>query len=130
MTDRPPSLAKAKHPPGAWSQNRKGQDRGPLRHLGSLRGAGTLIWSGGSAAVDYELDMFSRGANQSASGNLEGDLSVLLEQAPEDSPLPHEVYLRLDDGREGRIDLVALEAESAEFDGVGAAVSAWKIAGG
>lgn len=74
------------------------------------------------------MDLFSRGANHSASGNLEGDFSALMAQAPENGPLPEDVSLRLDDGREGRIDLVALDAFSAEFDGVAVAVSAWKVA--
>jgi hypothetical protein len=104
--------------PVSWSARGNMRGRARLKLLGSLRGAGALVWSGGVIPAAYELDVFAGGETRSASGNLEGDLSALPTQAPDapDATLLSGVRLRLADGRELAVDLVSLEADFAEFE--------------
>ena len=64
-----PSAPKAAAPaPVYWSARgaRRGQPR--LKLLGSLRGSGTLLWSGGTIPASYELDVFGSGEALLATG--------------------------------------------------------------
>ena len=96
------------------SRNHRGRWREPprLRLLRALRGEGALIWSGGAIPAAYELDIFGRGEDRQASGQLTGDFSAL----PDFSIRPGDRRLRLDDGREIAIDLVSQETATFGFD--------------
>jgi hypothetical protein len=101
-----------------WSARGSMRGRARLRLLGALRGGGVLVWSGGSLAVGYELDIFGAGEARSASGALEGDFSALPPPDPEapDAPPLTGARLRLEDGREIAIELTSLEPGLAEFE--------------
>ncbi len=86
--------------------------RAKLKLIGSLRGAGALVWSGGAVPAAYEIDLFANGEQRSASGNLEGDFASLAAIDPQ----PEGLSLRLQDGREVPIDIAELEPDFAEFD--------------
>ena len=102
-----------------WRSGRAAQ----LKLLTTLRGEGALVWSGGSIVATYELDVFARGPVRSASGQIEGDLSALVERPAADDGEPSAgCRLQLDDGREIAIDLVSLEAEGADFEAGDASV--------
>ncbi|HXQ11459.1 MAG TPA: hypothetical protein VN805_10740 [Caulobacteraceae bacterium] len=96
-----------------WRSGRAAQ----LKLLTALRGTGALLWSGGSISATYELDVFSRGAVQTVSGQLEGDFSALVQRPAANEGEPSDACrLRLDDGREIEIDLVSLEQATVAFD--------------
>lgn len=95
--------------------------------MGALRGDGALVWPDGSIAVTYELDLFGRGPVRLASGNLEGLFSKLAPADADPATLPEDLHLRLDDGAELEIELIALDAGTAEFDARGAAVGAYMV---
>ena len=118
------SNPKANAQAGAWGAHGKARGGQPLRLLGSLRGEGALVWSGGSILADYELDLFSRGPVIVASGNLEGDFSSLLPDDENPLVLTDGSRLRLMDGRVLKIGLVTLESGSADFDAYGASINA------
>ncbi len=122
-----PPARTASRPPMTWGSHGKSQDRARLRLLGALRGDGALVWPGGSIAVTYELDLFGRGPVRLASGNLEGAFSKLALADADPSIMPGGSRLRLDDGAELEIELIALDATTAEFDARGAAVSAYMV---
>jgi hypothetical protein len=86
--------------------------RAKLKLIGSLRGAGALVWSGGAIPAAYEIDLFANGDQRSASGNLEGDFAKLAVL----DPAPEGLLLRLQDGREVAIDIAEIEPDFAEFD--------------
>ena len=89
-----------------------------LKLLGALRGAGTLVWPGGSIEAAYELDIFGSGDARSASGNLEGDFSAVPAPDPDDpdtAPITG-ARLRLDGGHEIAIEITALEPDVVEFE--------------
>jgi hypothetical protein len=111
----------ALHSRRLWRSGRATQ----LKLLTALRGRGALVWSGGAISATYELDVFTRGTAQTASGHMEGDYSALVERSASnrDDPAPG-CRLRLDDGREIEIDLVSLDPAAATFDAGGAAASA------
>jgi hypothetical protein len=92
-----------------------------MKLLAALRGEGALVWSGGSIAATYELDLFASGPTKTASGQLEGDFSALVDGMPTavDEASALGASLRLDDGREIEIDLVSLEPSVAEFEARG-----------
>jgi hypothetical protein len=116
--DGPPKPpAKPGKAPRAFGGAGRGFSR--LKLLGSLRGEGRVIWKGGEAVAAYELDLYSRGADHTAGGHLEGDFAKL-EAASEaaDGSLAG-VKLRLSAGREIGIDLASLDAEAADFDAQG-----------
>ena len=121
--------APARAPPQSimtWRPRRGAKDQPPLRLVGATRGNGTLIRSGVAVAVNYELDLFARGAVRLASGSLEGDFSASGATDPDDIP-PERAQLRLAGGRELEIELIALGAVGAEFDASGAAVSRYML---
>lgn len=121
----PPAASQGR---GGWGARGKADERAPLRLLGALRGDGALVWSGGAIAVTYELDLFGRGPLRVANGNLEGDFSALIPADPDEPARPKGLRLRLDDGGELEIALVALDADGGEFDAQGAAVGAYMVA--
>lgn len=84
----------------------------PLKLLAATRGDGALVQSSGSARVAYELDIFSDGRKASASGSLCGDFDGLLSPDLE----RQSAWLRLQDGREIRIDMFDLEPGLAGFE--------------
>jgi hypothetical protein len=92
-----------------------------MKLLAALRGEGALVWSGGSIAASYELDLFASGPMKTGSGQLAGDFSALVDRTPSalDEPSAVAAHLRLDDGREIEIDLVSLEPSAAEFEARG-----------
>jgi len=86
---------------------------GPLRLLGTLRGEGKLLVAAAQIPVQYQVDLFTRGAILIATGEVEGRLSPLRGK-------PGAVRLRLEDGciieiklTEVNADLAAFEAEEA-----------------
>jgi hypothetical protein len=118
MAAKSDDTPKAAPAPVYWSARGSMRGRPKLKLLGSLRGAGAMLWSGGEIAVAYELDIFGSGEARSASGALEGDFSVLpppAEDAP-DAPPVTGARLRLDGGRELAIDLTSLEPDLAEVE--------------
>lgn len=86
--------------------------RAKLKLVGSLRGSGALVWSGGDVPAAYEIDLFANGDQRSASGNIEGDFARIAAIEPQ----PEGLRLRLQDGREVPIDVAELEPDFAEFD--------------
>jgi len=101
--------------------NWRGRDR--LKHLGSRRGDGVVVWEGLAVPAAYELDVFSLGATRTLQGNLEGDFRSFLP-AGEPPARMAGAQLRLEDGRQIAIDLIDLEPSFAAFDASGEAVSA------
>lgn len=112
--------------PVYWSARGSMRGRARLRLLGALRGEGALVWSGGTIAVAYELDIFGAGEARSASGNLEGDFTPLPppSEAEPDAPPITGARLRLSDGREIAIALTSLEPEGIEFEALLSAADA------
>lgn len=112
--DRPPADPHSLSPNPFASRNHRGRWREPprLRLLRALRGEGVLVWPGGAIPAAYELDIFGRGEDRQASGQLTGDFSAL----PDFSLRPGDRRLRLDDGREIAIDLVSQEPATFGFD--------------
>ncbi|HEX7761186.1 MAG TPA: hypothetical protein VF459_16890 [Caulobacteraceae bacterium] len=86
--------------------------RAKLKLIGSLRGAGSLIWSGGATPAAYEIDLFANGDQRSASGNLEGAFAVLAAG----DPASEDLLLKLQDGREVAIQVAEFEPDFAEFE--------------
>ncbi|MDR3507526.1 MAG: hypothetical protein P4L64_06470 [Caulobacteraceae bacterium] len=113
----------ASRAPSSWGLG-KGRDRSPLKHLGALRGAGMLTWSGGGAglAAEYELDVYERGAVRTVTGSLEGDFSTLLGEDGEALALTS-LRLRLEDGRQLTVELTDIDPSTAGFDAQGASVA-------
>jgi hypothetical protein len=109
--------------PNYWN-TRGGRGRPKLKLMGSLRGAGTLVWADGEAAATYELDVFGAGAALSVSGSLEGDFAALVPAPPPppeagEEPAeaaPPAARLRLDGGRELSVTLVSLDPGGAEIE--------------
>ena len=104
--------------PVYWSARGSMRGRARLRLLGALRGTGALVWSGGTIAVAYELDIFGAGDARSASGALEGDFSVLPapDKAEPDAPPITGARLRLEGGHEIAIELTSLEPGLVEIE--------------
>lgn len=116
MAAKSDDTPKAAPAPVYWSARGSMRGRPKLKLLGSLRGAGAMLWSGGEIPVAYELDIFGSGEARSASGALEGDFSVLPPPADDDAPPVTGARLRLDGGRELAIDLTSLEPDLAEVE--------------
>ncbi|QUD89766.1 hypothetical protein [Phenylobacterium montanum] len=135
MSVAPPVAHRSKAAPsaapqtrGGWGVHGKAHDRTRLRLLGALRGGGELVWPAGAVQVTYELDLFGRGPLRVANGNLEGDFSSLIPNDPDEFARPMGLRLRLDDGGELEVTLIALDADGCEFDAQGAAVGAYMAA--
>jgi len=89
----------------------RGNLGGPLRLLRSMRGEGTLLWgANGSRAVTYAIDVYGQGQMRSASGDVRGDLAVLVSRSPSN------VRLRFADGAETPITLTEIEADTATIE--------------
>jgi hypothetical protein len=69
-TSARPGAGKTKGRPYPGSNGRS--SGGPLRLVETLRGDGVLVWTGGTAAVAYQLDIFEGRMGRSGSGSLEG----------------------------------------------------------
>ncbi len=110
--------AKPGRPSGAFG-GRGSRGFAPLKLLGSLRGEGRVVWTGGEAVASYELDVYSRGADHTAGGHLEGDFAKLEAASEAAGGSLADVMLRLSDGREIDIELASLDAEAADFDARG-----------
>jgi hypothetical protein len=91
--------------------------RSAMKLLGARRGDGLLVSAGLSVPAAYVIDVYAQGDAHTASGALEGDFSSLLGDEASDEPRP--ASLRLDDGRELAIELLDLEASTADFDVLG-----------
>ncbi|HZZ89730.1 MAG TPA: hypothetical protein VFE13_15490 [Caulobacteraceae bacterium] len=91
---------------------------GPLKLLGSLRGEGELLWgASGSRPVTYAIDVYSQGSARTASGDVRGDLAVLVARAPAN------LRLRFSDGTESPVSLGDVEADTATVELLGPAPS-------
>lgn len=80
-----------------------------LRLLGTLRGEGVLIGLGAETAVRYQIELFKRGAQETAAGEVER-----LQGSLRGEPCP--ARLRLSDGVEIAIALTDVRADVATFD--------------
>jgi hypothetical protein len=81
----------------------------PLRHIGTLRGEGTLIATSVRANVRYQIDLFRSGAMMTAAGEVEGRMAALVDQT---GPL----RLKLANGVEVGVTITGGGAELASFD--------------
>ena len=97
---------------GTWGRTR-------LTLVGSLRGAGILVWSGGAIPAAYGLDIFANGDHRTASGSLEGDFAALATAHAALEEPATDVVLKLEDGRELAVDLIDLEPDVSDFEAVG-----------
>ena len=108
--DRTPSTPPAFVP----SQRSKGQ-RGytPIKFLGSLRGEGSLLASGRSTKVAYQLDQYESAGGRTGNGAVEGPLGSRAAAGDQ-------ARLRLEDGREIAVTLQETDARGAVFETHGA----------
>jgi hypothetical protein len=89
----------------------RGKLGGPLRLIRSVRGEGTLLWgASGSRPVSYAFDLYSQGQMRTASGDVRGDLALLVERVPAN------VRLRLADGAEAPVSLSEIEEDTASIE--------------
>jgi hypothetical protein len=108
----------------AWTQRNR-RRRGPqLKFVAALRGRGMLVWSDLAMAAAYEIDIFAQGDVRSIHGALEGDFSGLIPEGETGVDQMGGARLRLSNGREIDIDLVAVEPAFADFDAQGASLDA------
>lgn len=118
---RPAPAAANRRSPAPFSWGARGsRDQSRMKLLGALRGEGVLMAANLTIPAHYELDVYARGATQTASGHLEGEFSGFPDLEP-DAGLTGR--LRLEDGREIEIDLTDLDAEAADFEAHGPLVS-------
>ena len=109
--------------PKPWSAQSGRRGRPPLRLLGALRGAGTLIWEGGEGEVSYELDVFGSGDVYTANGALEGDVVTTIPSDEDGETAVITARLRLPDDREIAVNILRLDPPLAEVE-VGASDAA------
>jgi hypothetical protein len=87
---------------------------GRLRLVRSLRDEGTLLWGTlGTRPVTYAIDVYSQGDQQSGTGDVRGDLSILVGRSPSN------VRLRLADGAVVAVTLTDIETDGASIELVG-----------
>jgi len=94
-------------PPKSWA------GRSRMKLVGALRGKGALLVAERTVPATYEMDVFDMGAMRTLSGQLRGDFSRLAGAEAQSA------RLRLEDGREIEINLVAVRPNVADFDGRG-----------
>lgn len=105
------SDTKTKPPAAApYNSGRRGRGAPAMKLVGSLRGQGALLSSGGETPVSYQLDVFQGGQGRSGSGTLDGVMPVFDDGADMDAKL------RMSDGRTIQISLQAVDEEGAMFD--------------
>lgn len=81
-----------------------------MKWRGSLRGEGALLWNAEQRPVSYRIDLYAQGDQHSSNGDISGDLSALVDGAPEG------VRLKLDDGREVEVTLLDTETDTARIE--------------
>jgi hypothetical protein len=79
-----------------------------MRLVTTLRGDGTLLWSAsGARPVSYSIAVFGQGSMRSASGDVQGDLKLLVARSPANT------RLRLEGGAEVQVKLSNIGHDAA-----------------
>ena len=89
--------------------------RGSLKLLGSMRGRGVLKMGAAACEVGYHLDRYEERLGQTASGEVDGDLTALGEVDDGAG-----ATLVLENGSEIEVTLSQVEPDGADLDARGA----------